>query len=174
MARAECHNEQDLLDLLAAGKWPSQCDEELRAHVRECPGCADLVLVAGALLEDGSALWSDVRVPASGAVWWRAQTRARRERAREAASPVTVAQIVGASAALLVLGVGLWAAAPWLVSGLAARLPSLPALELPGMALPSLALLEREDLTRWWWVAAAIAAWLIAAPVAVYLAVSED
>ena len=174
MARTECHNEQDLLDLLASGKWPAQCDEALRAHVRECSICADLVLVAGSLLHDGQELWSAVSVPAPGTVWWRAQTRARRDRAREAASPVTVAQFVGMSAGLLAFATGVWAAAPWLISELTSLVPSLPALHLAEMPRPSFELLERAELTRWWWVAAAIAAWLIAAPVAVYLAVSDD
>ena len=174
MARAECHYEQDLLDLLASGKWPVQCDEDVRAHVRECPICADLVLVAGVLLHDGHELWNTVSVPAPGTVWWRAQTRARRDRAREAASPVTVAQFVGAFTGLLVFAAGVWAAAPWLISELTALLPSLPALDLAEMPRPSFEVLDEAELARWWWVAAAIAAWLIAAPVAVYLAVSDD
>ncbi len=66
MARTESHNEQDLLELRASGKWPAQCDEELRLHVRECAVCADLVLVAGALLQDGQELWRTVSGAGAG------------------------------------------------------------------------------------------------------------
>src|SRR5512132_2637299 len=94
----ECTREVDVLDALAAQRWPHRCDEELRAHVQACEVCADLVAVAGALLEDHDAAYAQARVPSAGIVWWRAQLRAREEDGRAAARPIAFVQGVAASA----------------------------------------------------------------------------
>ena len=52
MKIVDCCREQDVLDALTSGRWPDRADEELRAHVAACAICADVVDVAGALLED--------------------------------------------------------------------------------------------------------------------------
>ena len=89
MKTTECSREQDVLDALAAGRWPERCDRELGAHVAACAICADVVDVARALQDAHDCAWQDARVPPSGRVWWRAEMRARQEAARRAAQPIT-------------------------------------------------------------------------------------
>src|SRR6266545_4783902 len=101
--KIECEREQDVLDTLAAQRWPARCDDDLRAHVGTCGICADLVEVAGALLDDHDITYQDARIPPSGIVWWRAQLRAREEDARAAARPIAFIQGVAASVALWVV-----------------------------------------------------------------------
>lgn len=168
MRSVECPREQDVLDALVAGPWPGLREESLRVHVHTCRTCSDLVQVVVALNDAGGDLPDTAGLPSAGTVWWRAQIRARREAAREAAGPVTVAQVVGFVSALLALSLVLWAAAPWL-SGFSALLPDVPSLDLDGIRLPAAA-----DLLRWRWVLAALAAWLVLAPLAVYFATVED
>jgi len=167
----ECPREQDLLDALAAGRWPSRCEEELRRHVDGCGICTDLVQVVAPLKDAGDHLWSTIRVPSSGTVWWRAQTRACHEAAREAARPVTVAQALGSTLAVLSLAVLIWIATPWL-SDLQQLMPSLPSLDIQTTRLIGLA--ESIDLARWRWVIVAAIGWLVLAPLAIYFALFED
>jgi hypothetical protein len=172
----ECPREQDLLDAFAAGRWPERCEEDLRVHVSKCGLCEDLVQVVAPLKDDGERLWPTVRVPSSGTVWWRAQTRARREAAREAARPVTVAQALGTTLAVLALVGLVWVAAPWL-TGLRQWLPAVPSIDLGAIGVGAIhprELAASIDLTRWWWVIAAVLGWLVIAPLAIYFALVED
>lgn len=96
----QCPHEEDVLDMVAARRWPGRCGEALAAHMRACRSCEDLATVAGAFLEDGEEVWQQARVPAPAVVWWRAQARAREEAARAAARPIAFAQGVAASCAI--------------------------------------------------------------------------
>ena len=99
MNPAECTREQDVLDAVAAGRWPDRSDEALRAHVAVCAICTDVVDVARAFRDDYDDAWRHARVPPSGRVWWRAEMRARQDAAQRAAQPITVVQgIAGACA----------------------------------------------------------------------------
>ena len=171
MGCGECLREQDLLDALASNRWPARCEEELRRHVATCDTCADLEQVVAPLMDDHDHLWSTIRVPSSGTVWWRAQTRARLDAAREALRPVTVAQAIGAALAVLSLAALIWMAAPWL-SGLQQLMPDLPGVDIQTTRLMALA--GTIDLARWWWVIVAAATWLLLAPLAIYFALFED
>ncbi len=164
--KTECAHEQDVLDALAARRWPGH----LRAHVNECALCADLVEVAAALLEDQESAWKGARVPPSSIVWWRAQVRAREEAARAAARPLAFIQGVAASMALW-LAVAICRALPWPAPGdwrtwLAWLVPSvtfgLPDLSTVATILPGALLLL------------VLAAWLMLAPVAIYFAVHDE
>ena len=98
--KSECEREQDVLDALAARRWPDRCDEELRTHVATCGICEDVVVVAAAFCDDHESAWGEARVPPSSQVWWRAQMRAREEAARAAARPIAFIQGVAASLAI--------------------------------------------------------------------------
>ena len=117
MANVECPREQDLLDALTAGRWPDRVDAELHTHVRDCAICTDLADVVGALYDARDVVYADVAVPASGTVWWRAQIRARREAAAQAARPVTIVQAPGHTPGHNVLLVRLPNAGPILLTG---------------------------------------------------------
>jgi hypothetical protein len=98
----DCAREQDVLDMLAARRWPGRCEPELEDHVRACAICGDLVTAASALLDEHEGAWSEARVPPSAVVWWRAQVQAREEAARAAARPIAFIQGVAASCAVWV------------------------------------------------------------------------
>jgi hypothetical protein len=102
MTSIDCAREQDVLDMLAARRWPDRCEPELEAHIRACAVCGDLTNAAAALLDEHESAWAEARIPASGVVWWRAQMRAREEAARAAARPIAFVQGVAASCALWV------------------------------------------------------------------------
>ena len=101
---SECAREQDVMDAVAAGRWPVRpgvhADAELREHVAACPVCGDLAPVFAALAVEGEAAWDDGTVPPANLVWWRAQVRARDEASRRAARPIAVVQ--GAAVSLLI------------------------------------------------------------------------
>jgi hypothetical protein len=159
----ECAREQDVLDAIASQRWPERADDDLRAHVRSCELCADLVEVASALMNDDPVASQASPVPSSGLVWWRAQLRARDEDARAAARPIAFIQGVAASVAIWLLVTFLrtvpaatyvaWK--EWLV-GLIPHASRAP--------VPSLAVLA---------VLVVIGA-AVLAPVAIYFAMAED
>lgn len=100
MNAIECPREQDVLDAIAACRWPARCGEDLRAHVAQCPVCADLASVASALGDDHDWWWQQARVPSASLVWWRSEMRARTEAARVVSRPVLIAQVVSAMSAM--------------------------------------------------------------------------
>ena len=172
--KIECPHEQDVLDALAAQRWPARCDDELRAHVAACTLCTDLIEVSSALLDEQESAWRDARVPPSSVVWWRAQIRAREEAARSAARPVAFMQGVAASLALWIAVVGLRAlprpAMPnwrgWLEDLVPSISPSVPDLSGLAAAVPGGWLLLALVLV--------LGAWALLAPVAIYLAADDE
>jgi hypothetical protein len=164
----ECSREQDVLDALTTGQWPQRAGDELVQHVASCSACGDLVLVVTPILEDRDVVPDAAHIPSSGAMWWRAQMRARRESAREAARPIAVAQIVG-SLAGIALTIALAALlSPWVRSWMAG-LSGADTLELPRLNV-SAALLSYG----WWLPVLAIGFWMLIAPLAIYFVVRED
>jgi hypothetical protein len=170
----ECRREQDVLDAIAAERWPDRCDAELSAHVAGCAICTDVAAVARAFREEHEAAWRDARVPPSGRVWWRAEMRARQEAARKAAEPITVVQgIAGACAAGIVaalIGIvwpavweslGVWAALGGVKEAVGAGVLQLAAVStsVPPQILLSLAI--------------ALAAAIVLMPLALYFVFSE-
>lgn len=151
MGVIDCGREQDVLDAVASRRWPDRAGDELRAHVAACAICADLAEVAQALQEEHARVWRDARVPAPGLVWWRAEMRARQEAARTAARPILLAQAVAAACAAGLALALLSLTAPWLrdVDWLVVLQRGLP-------------------------LAVIVAAWLVVAPVALYLVFSDE
>lgn len=146
----ECTWEEEVVTAVRAGQWPEHCAPELREHVTECAGCADMAAVAAALFDDASVALRDVHVPAPGAVWWRAQRRARAEAVRAASRAMTVVQVVSVVSAV-VLAVVLFG------------MPAMPEIDwmmlMPHWTLPLIL---------------AAAACVALAPVVVYLAFARD
>jgi hypothetical protein len=95
-----CAREQDVLDMLAARRWPGRCEPELNVHLQTCAECRDLLAVSAALLSEHETAWAEARVPGSAVVWWRAQVRGREEAARAAARPIAFVQGIAASCAV--------------------------------------------------------------------------
>ena len=146
-----CRYETDVLAAVADGSWDHATDE-LKAHVTTCRTCSDLALVSQLLKTDHAAVVARADVPSAGQVWWRAQMRARAEAAEAAARPLFVAQALACAAVvglLVALVTWLWPAGGW---HFVATAPS----EL--------------SLTTW----VAIGAWVVIAPVALYLVFARD
>ena len=142
-----CDREAEVWRAVEARHWPERCDEELRAHVAACANCADLVEVADALYDERDEAMRAAHLPPSGAVWWRAQLRARQDAARTARRAISVIQaVVVAIAVAIVAAIGGFAWIPAAIAGVHWSLPLILALATP----------------------------LALAPVAVYLAVTED
>ncbi len=165
MTVIECPRETEVLECVTAGRWPDGCDDELRAHASSCALCADLVTVATAIAEDMHAAMRAADVPSSGTVWWRMQRRQRADIARMASRAITLVQATSVVAAL--------AFAMTLLGGAAALsdtwrtwLSRMSDAIHFGSGLPVVTL--NAPLLF------ALAASLLLAPVAVYLAVAKD
>jgi hypothetical protein len=162
----ECPREGEVLEALAAGQWPERAADDLRGHAAACEICSDLVEVAGPLLAERGRIPEDANIPSSAVMWWRAQMRARQEAAREAARPITVAQIVAITAALVLVCGVLYSMAPWLRAWFSNRL------EIPSFDLRVTMLADGPIVPTFVMVIAG--AMLLLAPVAVYFALRED
>ena len=69
-------------------------DPDLLAHIAECQTCSEIAVLAAALRQERSEAYAQARPPAAGAVWWRAERRAREEAARKAATPISLVHAV--------------------------------------------------------------------------------
>jgi hypothetical protein len=154
----ECPRENDVLDALAAARWPDRMEPELAEHVASCSICQDVITVASAMQEDHDATWREASVPSSGQMWWRAEMRARQDAVREALRPVAVAQGVAVVLALAVAAGAGWFAWPTVQ----AFFSTASLAEIPGIASPMFIP-----------IAVAMAALLVVAPVALYVVLSE-
>jgi len=154
MNAVECSRESDVLDAVAAARWPDRLPPDLAAHVAHCTICADLAVVAQALSADHDAAWSEAVVAPSGQVWWRAEMRAREEAMRTVSRPLTVVEGFAAAAVVAVLAAVLRVA--WLWRG-----------ALWPRALPMIGPLEAMAL-------GAVGLLLVVTPVVFYLALSDE
>ena len=167
--KLQCQFEQDLLDAVAARRWPDRAEASLRDHVSTCGICSDVAAIAGAFLDDRECARFEGTVPSSSAIWWRSQIRAREEAAWIAVRPMIVFQIAAtASAAVLAILVAPSASA-WVRQAIGA------------LGLPDWWLLPRDFSLSWLLQTTAyttlplIAAciWVVLAPVLVYLALDD-
>lgn len=178
MTTIECAREREVMDALRRGWFDDGaplCDAgaaaELREHANACEVCGDVVLVAGMLQAERDVARSDVHVPAAGQVWWRAAIRARLEATQAAARPMTwvhgaaAACGVGLGAGLLRLAWPAFEAAGMSASESAARY--VPAVEELGRVLAA-------AMQRSLPFAVLAAACLVLAPIALYLALSDE
>lgn len=156
--KPDCVREIETFDAISSGVWPDACDDSLRAHVATCTICSDVVEVAAALIEDRDAALRHASVPPSGVVWWRMQMRARNEATRSARRTVVAVQ-AAVFAAVLGIALAILGGAWW------NKLPHVDEIAASGL------------LAAAQWGAPlllALAIWLTLAPVAVWLAVTED
>jgi hypothetical protein len=167
----ECPREGELLEALHTSAWPDCSPRALRDHVAACASCAELEGLVVSLLDEHHAVVARASVPPSGAVWWRAQMRARQEAARAAARPISIAQAIGFACALGILAGGLSLLSPMLSewSGWMASL-AVPTLQLPDVAWSDVPWLAPVTMA----MLLALMMVLVLTPVAVYLAVRGD
>lgn len=167
MKTVDCCREEDVLDALTSGRWPDRAGDELRTHVAACAICTDVVSVASAVLEVRDGEPGEMRIPSSAVMWWRAQMRARQEATREAARPVTIAQIVGFACVAVLAAVAIAWVSPVIrtraVESTLNLVAAVGAIELRG-----------PFLSQGWVVLLMAGVWLVLAPLAIYFAVAED
>ena len=167
--KLQCQFEQELLDAIAARRWPNRAEAQLRGHVAHCGLCSDVAAIAGAFFEDRDCAQAEAVVPSSSAVWWRAQIRAREEAARVAARPLLIFQAL----ATVVVAIVAIVLAPTASNWIRGSLTAFGAAEF--WTLP-------RDLNFSWILSAAayttlpllaVGVSVVLAPVVVYLALDE-
>ena len=100
-----CEKETFVIEAVRRGYW----EEELRVHAAECGVCADSALAAQFLQEMQHADLTDLKVPSSGWMWWRAQLMAKRAAAERATEPIRLAEQIAAACGLLsAVGILIW------------------------------------------------------------------
>ena len=99
MNAERCPREDELLDALGR----RFIGPELAEHVAECAACAELELVAGAVLDDRSHAIAEAPVPAAGTMWWRMQLRHRHEAQATARRSLLIGQAVTLAVAIVLL-----------------------------------------------------------------------
>jgi predicted anti-sigma-YlaC factor YlaD len=100
MSATLCPREDELLDALGRGFVGA----ELTAHLEQCPSCAELRLVAGALLDDRTTAAAESAVPAAGTMWWRMQIRLRHEAQTTSRRSLFIGQALTLIVALALIG----------------------------------------------------------------------
>ena len=168
MTAMDCPREPELVAAVLTGRVLA---EELHMHAESCEVCREVLTAVTLLRGDRELTRGDLPVPAAGQVWWRAAVRARLEATHAAARPLTWAQAVaGASAAGLAAGALTlaWPTVEGITGWIAARAWSL------SPAPQEVATLVTSAMQRSLPFAIAAAAALVLAPLALYLALSDD
>lgn len=163
---AGCCREQDVLDALVTERWPDRADTDLRTHAAGCAICRDLIASVGPILNDRVDLSNEGHVPSSGAMWWRAQMRARQEAVREASRPVASAHIVGFVCVITIAAVAVAWLSPMVRTWFTDWSWYLADVRMPEM--------RGSLLSQSWLVLVMALVWLVLTPLAIYFAVAED
>ncbi len=149
MPTPSCKFEPEILDAVLTGRF----NDDLRAHTATCATCGEVAAIAGLVRDDFNQAQRQAQVPTAGAVWLRAQIRARDEAARTAARPIVLTQALTIAALL------------GLLVAVAGRL------SFHSFVWPSLAEIPLQVLVV---LGAVLVSWLIVAPIVLYLAFSRD
>lgn len=171
MSRDECPRGAEVMSAIAAGTWPSGVDASLRGHVEACAACTEVALVAQTLRDDYLVMSAEVQLPSAGQVWWRAAVRARLESAEAAARPLTwMHGLAGAGAVGLLLALIGMAWPPVLAYATSALTSLLPRAAVDVRTSALVLALVRQSLP----LLVVVALCMVIAPVAVYLATSDE
>lgn len=92
MSARPCEREAAVAAAVRDDAWT----DELRAHAAGCATCAEVVFVAGALLDDARAA-AEAPLPDPGLIWLEARLRARRLAVARASRPITIVRTVAAA-----------------------------------------------------------------------------
>jgi hypothetical protein len=176
VTRRICEHETAVVQAVLGGQWPDACDEALRSHAAACEVCREVVAIVPLLREEfveaREAIGRrDVPLPSAGQIWWRAAVHARADAARAAARPLVWGYGAAAACAVgvLVASIGLmWPSVLPVFDGLAAIRSRLTpvAFTTADMVMATL----RAELP----IVIAVAACLVAAPIALYYALREE
>lgn len=169
MRAVECASEPEVMMAVLQSRWPERADAALREHVKTCAVCSDVAAVAKAIGEAHGETMAGAALPEAGLVWWKAQMRARREAMAAAGRPITAVQVAALAFAVGLMGACIGATSSWFQEALKGAWAEAAEFD-PGTLLPYAAgLIEGHGL-----LAACLAAMIVLAPVAVYLAIGKD
>lgn len=101
MNLTSCPYEKEVRRLMGLGQWPDACPAELRAHVRGCRWCSDLVLVTEAFHHARANSVAVAQPVAPAVLLWRAQLRRRNAAVERIGRPLLGAQIFACAVALV-------------------------------------------------------------------------
>jgi hypothetical protein len=171
----DCAYESDVVLAVQTGRWPDRIDEDLRRHAGDCPVCADAIVVARAMAEaaamDDEAAARDLQLPSAGAMWLRAEVRARAEAARRATRPITLVQVAACACFAAVGGALFGATSSWFQSWIGRTWGALTAIDFNTAPMPApLAASVGEHIV----VLGIIAAFVLIAPVAIHLVARDE
>jgi hypothetical protein len=175
MKPIDCAFESDAVLAVQTGRWPERVDEDLRRHADGCPVCSDAILVARAMADvvsmDEEAAASDLRLPSAGAMWLRAEVRARAEAARTATRPITVVQVVACACFAAVTGAVFGATSNWFQNWIGRTWSAATAIDFSVAPVPAplTASLGAHVVT-----VGVIAAFVLLTPVAIHLASRDE
>ena len=131
-----CEREDELLDALGAGF----IGEELESHIASCAACGELRLVAGALLDERVQAVTEAALPSSGTMLLRMQMRLRQEAQATARRSLLIGQAVTLAAAVglvfLLLGGNLVGEAVTVITSIKLSTPLLLAMAAWLLAAP--------------------------------------
>ena len=170
MNASDCSRQHDVIEAILAGGWPGSADADLRDHVSGCVVCGAAAELAAMLGAERAAACTEARIAPSGAVWWRAQMRARQQATRAATWPIAAA--VGVLVACTA-GFGI-AVAPALFDWLRESVPAVASV-LPALRFPSLPAPVAPPADSWLPVSIQTAVWIglvacvVLTPAAIYL-----
>ena len=167
-----CEHEVAVTQAVLSRQWPDACEQALRDHAGSCDVCREVVDVAALLREDYNEARQEIArrhvpLPSAGQIWWRAAVHARADAARAAARPLVWGYGIAAACAIGLLVAALSVVWPSMlpafdgVGAFSARM--VPAAEMLMATL-------RAQLP----IVLGVAAFLIAAPVALYFALREE
>jgi len=104
MTLRTCARQPEVMAMLGRGHWPEACPAELKGHLEDCRGCADLVRVTQAFQQARAVATEEAQLPAPGVLWWRAQLRRRNAAVVQVGKPLFGAYVFALAITLLVAG----------------------------------------------------------------------
>jgi hypothetical protein len=105
MIPGTCAREKEVGELMQRGHWPDASSSDLRAHVAQCRGCSNLVLVTQTFQRARVDATGIAHLQSPGVLWARAQLRRRNAAVERIGRPLMGAQIF-ALAVCISAGVG--------------------------------------------------------------------
>jgi hypothetical protein len=97
-----CLRRDEITAATMRGQWPDGCPEELRAHVKRCRRCAEVVLITQTLRSARGISVKGARLEPAGLIWWRAQIRKRRDVMERLNGPMWQVQTIAVGSSVCV------------------------------------------------------------------------
>ena len=176
MTSRSCAHEPEIVAAVLGRRWPEACEASLRAHAEACEVCREVVEVAALLKEDydearEAVAQRDVPLPSAGQIWWRAAVHARAEAAQAATRPLVWGYGVAAACAVALLIAGVSLLWPSLLPAFGVMTTLVDWVSpVAASATDAVVATLKARLA----IVIAVAAFLVATPVALYLALRED